>query len=123
MNILDEFNSLASSLAVPGGVVSAVALILYTLIRTRSTDRAELSKDQQEHMDRLARERNEANRRADDYMRRLDREAAEKASALARAATAEALNIRLQGQIEELSAKVEALTGEVQALRVSLNVT
>lgn len=101
------------TLALPGGMVGAAAVVIVTLIKFRSTDRQELSASQQRHMDRLTTERNEENNRADRAVAALDKERI-------RALNAELRANRAEAQVETLTSRLADLTEQVAELKAQV---
>ena len=115
------------SLGLGGGVFSMIAVIVVTLIKARSTDRTNILAQQAQHMDRLAAERNEAVKEkdeaydeADKWRLRFQEEARKRIEAEAQAAAANATTGALKRQVDDLTAEVTALRGDVARLSAAL---
>lgn len=66
---------LNSQVALPaGGIAGAFAVIFVTLMKLRVTQKENDNNWAKEHMDRLTKERDDADKRADLFLERLDRE-------------------------------------------------
>lgn len=104
----------------PTGFVGAAAAVVITLIKFRSTDREALSASQKAHMDRLTKERVEADERADRLQQKLDEERLHRAAEELRAQRAE-YQVELQAtKIEHLTQQVEHLTEQVRQLTTTV---
>jgi len=103
-------------IGIPTGIASAIAVVVVTLIKARSTDRRQLSRDQERYISRVTRERNQAVAEQERLQEQLDaereaRRIAEDASAEARRSVA-----ALQEQIEHLTGEITELRAEVSRL-------
>lgn len=111
------------SLGLGGGIFGAIALVVVTLIKARSTDRQNILTQQSAHMDRLGKERNdavterdEAYKDAEDWRLKYEQEIRKRIEAETKAATADAMNLQMQTQIAELTDQVTQLRTEVARL-------
>lgn len=99
-----------------GGVAGAIAVIVVALIKARSSDRETVIRSQQQHMDRLTRERNDAVSDRDEAYDANDklRESREQERA-ARIEAESQLRLALENT-EQMQRRVQDLTDEVAAL-------
>lgn len=104
-------------LLVPGGLFGAIAIIVVTLIKARTSDRAQLSSETRDHMDRLTKERNEAVAEADSLRDELQAEVRERIAAESKYLQSQYLVERLTSQVGDLKNEVAKLREEVAALR------
>ncbi len=112
------------TLTAGGGVAGAAALVIVTLLKSRSGDKETVIKTQQQHMERLAAERNEAIKDrdqayddADGWRSKYEAELRARIDASAEAQT-QSLTVRaLERQVMVLSTQVGSLTAEVQRLK------
>lgn len=108
-------------IGVPTGIASAIAIIVVTLIKARSSDRQQLSSDQQRYIARVTKERNEAIRDREKLQHELDLERVARRKAEDEQATANRNVAALQDQIAELTQEVSELRTEVSRLTARLN--
>lgn len=110
-----------------GGIAGAIAVIVVALIKARSSDRETVIRSQQQHMDRLTRERNDAVRERDDAYEANERlREARDQEREARLVVERQLRSALENteslhkQIADLTTEVAQLRSEVAALNESL---
>lgn len=109
----------AATVGVLGAIASAASGVLIALLRYRKSDRETVIKTQQQHMARLARERNEAvderetaYKDIDQWRERYEVELNRRIERGAEAQTSRLLAVSLEGQVGRLSAQVAELTAE-----------
>lgn len=109
----------AATVGVLGAIASAASGVLIALLRYRKSDRETVIKTQQQHMARLARERNEAvderetaYKDIDQWRERYEVELNRRIERGAEAQTSRLLAVSLEGQVGRLTAQVAELTAE-----------
>jgi len=109
----------AATVGVLGAIASAASGVLIALLRYRKSDRETVIKTQQQHMARLARERNEAvderetaYKDIDQWRERYEVELNRRIERGAEAHTSRLLAVSLEGQVGRLTAQVAELTAE-----------
>ena len=109
----------AATVGVLGAIASAASGVLIALLRDRKSDRETVIKTQQQHMARLARERNEAvderetaYKDIDQWRERYEVELNRRIERGAEAHTSRLLAVSLEGQVGRLTAQVAELTAE-----------
>jgi membrane-bound ClpP family serine protease len=110
-------DELLNGLPLPAGIIGMITIIVVTLIKVRSTDKDRFAKEQTEHIARLVKEREEADARADRYLKSRDEEVTKRQEAEAKAAAVEIINNRFAGQIQDLTEQVAFLRAEVAQLK------
>lgn len=104
----------SSEFALPaGGIAGALAVIIVTMIKVRAQQHESQNAWVKEHMATLARERKEADDRADKFLAELDAERALRVAAQAKASN-------LEGKEEILREKLTDAEGEIAQLRARL---
>ena len=104
-------------LLVPGGFFGALAVIIVTLITARSSDRAQLSGETRDHMDRLTKERNDAVGDAETLRDELQAEVRLRIAAESKALQSEYMIARLSTELEDLRKEVRHLRDEIASLK------
>lgn len=104
---------LTPGLALPaGGIAGALAIILVTLMKVRVQQRENENTWAKEHMDRLTRERDEADKRADLFVDRLDHERNLRIEAQNSASRIEGINQVLNQRVRQLEQEVLRLRAQ-----------